>query len=59
MDYNDLSTKYTLIGKDKRKDNELTEEIKNQVMGRKGIGKLAALYLSNKYYIISKTKNYE
>ena len=26
-------------------------------MGRKGIGKLAALYLSNKYYIISKTKN--
>lgn len=57
MDYNDLSTKYTLIGKDKRKDNELTEEIKKQVMGRKGIGKLAALYLSNKYYIISKTKN--
>lgn len=57
MNYGDLSEKYALIGKDKREDGELTEEIKKQVMGRKGIGKLAALYLSNKYYLISKTEN--
>lgn len=55
MDYDDLSEKYALIGKDKRADNELTDEVKKQLMGRKGIGKLAALYLSNKYYLISKT----
>lgn len=57
MNYDDLSEKYALIGKDKRADGELTEEIKKQVMGRKGIGKLAALYLSNKYYLISKKEN--
>lgn len=57
MNYGDLSEKYALIGKDKREDGELTDEIKKQVMGRKGIGKLAALYLSNKYYLISKTEN--
>mgnify|MGYP004496633241 CR=1 FL=1 len=57
MNYDDLSEKYALIGKDKREDSELTDEIKRQVMGRKGIGKLAALYLSNKYYLISKTEN--
>ncbi|MCM1234962.1 MAG: ATP-binding protein [Ruminococcus flavefaciens] len=56
MGYLDLSEKYALIGKDKREDGELTDEIKKQLMGRKGIGKLAALYLSNKYYLISKTK---
>lgn len=57
MNYGDLSEKYALIGKDKREDSELTDEIKKQVMGRKGIGKLAALYLSNKYYLITKTEN--
>lgn len=57
MDYSDLAHKYTLIGKDKRQDVELTDELKKQVMGRKGIGKLAALYLSNKYYLISKKYN--
>jgi len=56
MDYDDLSEKYALIGKDKRADSELTDEVKSQLMGRKGIGKLAALYLSNKYYLISKTE---
>lgn len=59
MDYEDLAEKYVLIGKDKRDDNELTDEIKKQMMGRKGIGKLAALYLSNKYYLISKTEDTE
>lgn len=59
MDYNDLAEKYVLIGKDKRDDQNVSEEIKRQLMGRKGIGKLAALYLSNKYYLISKTHNAE
>ena len=54
MDYNDLSEKYVLIGKDKREDDQISEEIKKQLMGRKGIGKLAALYMSNKYYLVSK-----
>ena len=56
MGYDDLVSKYTLIGRDKRNDNTIDEEIKKQLMGRKGIGKLAALYLSKKYYLISKTK---
>ena len=56
MGYDDLEKKYTLIGKDKRDDNTLDEETRKQLMGRKGIGKLAALYLSKKYYLISKTE---
>lgn len=54
MDYTDLSEKYVLIGKDKRADDQISEEIKKQLMGRKGIGKLAALYLSNKYFLVTK-----
>ncbi|GEM_PF-487429 len=57
MDYQDLAEKYVLIGKDKRDDDKIDNETKQQLMGRKGIGKLAALYMSNKYYLISKTKN--
>lgn len=57
MGYNDLSEKYTLIGKDKRDDATIDEKTKNQLMGRKGIGKLAALFLSHRYYLISKTKD--
>lgn len=59
MDYNDLSEKYVLIGKDKREDDQISEEIKKQLMGRKGIGKLAALYMSNKYYLVSKKNDKE
>lgn len=59
MDYNDLSEKYVLIGKDKREDDQISEEVKKQLMGRKGIGKLAALYMSNKYYLISKKNGKE
>ena len=55
MDYDDLADKYALIGKNKRLDEELNTNQKNKVMGRKGIGKLAALYLSSKYFLISKT----
>jgi signal transduction histidine kinase len=54
MDYDDLAEKYALIGKNKRSDTDLSDIQKNRVMGRKGIGKLAALYLSSKYYLISK-----
>lgn len=54
MDYGDLARKYVWIGRNKRNDNELLEDDKKNVMGRKGIGKLAALYLSNSYFIISK-----
>jgi signal transduction histidine kinase len=56
MTYNDLAEKYTLIGKNKRLDKDLDENAKEKVMGRKGIGKLAALYLASTYYIVSKTK---
>lgn len=59
MDYNDLSEKYVLIGKDKREDDQISEDIKKQLMGRKGIGKLAALYMSNKYYLVSKKNGKE
>lgn len=59
MDYNDLSEKYVLIGKDKREDDQISEEVKKQLMGRKGIGKLAALYMSDKYYLVSKKNGIE
>lgn len=54
MNYRDLSEKYVLLGKDKREDQEVSDDIKKELMGRKGIGKLAALYLSHKYYLVSK-----
>ena len=54
MDYSDLADKYVWIGRNKRSDSDLTTADKKTVMGRKGIGKLAALYLSNKYYILTK-----
>lgn len=57
MSYTDLAEKYVWIGRNKRNDSDLTNVEKQTVMGRKGIGKLAALYLSNKYYIITKKAN--
>lgn len=57
MSYSDLAEKYVWIGRNKRTDTELTDAEKKTVMGRKGIGKLAALYLSNQYYIITKKEN--
>lgn len=54
MDYADLAEKYVWIGRNKRTDTELTADEKQSVMGRKGIGKLAALYLSNRYFILTK-----
>lgn len=41
--------KYLQVGKKNRPDDD------TQMMGRKGIGKLAAFYLSNKYYLFTKT----
>ncbi|HEL2422540.1 TPA: ATP-binding protein [Streptococcus suis] len=51
MSYEDLSTKYALIGRNKRISSE---ELSEKTKGRKGIGKLATLFLSKKYYIVSK-----
>ena len=59
MDYQDLAEKYVWVGRNKRFDNDVTEKDRPNIMGRKGIGKLAALYLSNKYYILTKQKNSE
>ena len=59
MDYADLARKYVWIGRNKRNDADLLEDEKKNVMGRKGIGKLAALYLSNNYYILTKKKAVE
>ena len=59
MNYDDLAEKYVWIGRNKREDEDLNAADKQSLMGRKGIGKLAALYLSNRYYIFSKKNNNE
>ena len=59
MSYNDLAEKYVWIGRNKRDDEDIPSYDKSSLMGRKGIGKLAALYLSNKYYIFSKKNGEE
>lgn len=45
-----IKDKYLQVGKKNRADAD------NIMMGRKGIGKLAAFYLSNKYYVVTKTE---
>ncbi len=52
MSFDDLSQKYTLIGRNKRLENDNRN---GKTLGRKGIGKLAALYLSPKYYLYTKS----
>lgn len=59
MNYDDLAEKYVWIGRNKREDEDLSSSDKETLMGRKGIGKLAALYLSNRYYIFSKKDGVE
>ena len=54
MTYDDLCNKYTLIGRNKR---ETLDNIEGKTLGRKGIGKLAALYLSPQYYLVTKTRD--
>lgn len=51
MSYSDLQDKYTVIGRNKR---EGEDNISGKTLGRKGIGKLAALYLSPEYYLYTK-----
>ncbi|HEL2459648.1 ATP-binding protein [Streptococcus suis] len=51
MSFDDLSNKYTMIGRNRRLSEE---ELSEKVKGRKGIGKLATLYLTKKYYIVTK-----
>lgn len=57
MNYLDLANRYVLLGRNKRDDLIDNDTIKYP-MGRKGIGKLAALYLSKNFYIITK-KDYK
>lgn len=47
---------YVIVGRNRRESVVKVAE-SNEVMGRKGIGKLAALYLSENYYLITKTEN--
>lgn len=53
MSYEDLASKYVFVGRNKRLD----ENYDFKSMGRKGIGKLATLYLSDNVYIISKNNH--
>ena len=52
MNDEDLKSKYVRIGRNRR-----TENNKDTAAGRKGIGKIAALYLSDKYQIIIRKDN--
>lgn len=56
MSYLDLLNKYTLIGRNRREENE---NLSDKIKGRKGVGKLAGLFLSNKYYIVTKKDGIE
>ena len=58
MGYLDLVEKYAFLGKNKR-DEIFDTTKKGKVMGRKGVGKLAGMYLSDRYYLISKTGSEE
>ena len=53
MSYDDLCNKYTIIGRNKRLDDPNDKTI----LGRKGVGKLAALFLSDKYYLTTKSSS--
>jgi hypothetical protein len=53
MSLDELSENYIQIGRNRRIDQGNSDS----VMGRKGIGKLAALYLSKHYYVLTKKEN--
>lgn len=55
MDEESMIKDYAIVGRNKREN--LLPEVADKKMGRKGIGKLAALYLSNTYYVITKKGN--
>ena len=54
MTEKELKEKYVVVGQNKRNDPTVDPE---KMMGRKGVGKLAALFLTNKYDICTKTAN--
>lgn len=58
MSYDDFSKYYIKIGHNKRVENPDYED-SDDVMGRKGIGKLAALYLTSHYEVISKRAGHD
>lgn len=55
MSQDEIKNNYIQVGRNRR----LEQEDADSVMGRKGIGKLAALYLSNHYFVISKKENFD
>lgn len=56
MSHEDMQI-YAKVGHNKRTALKLEgKEISSDIMGRKGIGKLAALYLSESYYILTKSE---
>jgi hypothetical protein len=57
MDEKFVIENYIKIGFNKRKDSNYVK--KKSVMGRKGIGKLAALYLSDKFMFMTKMKGHK
>ncbi len=58
MDSDGIAT-YVKVGFNKRTDLHKPTDENYLTMGRKGIGKLAALYLSENYYLITKTSKEE
>ena len=56
MSQADLREKYALIGRNKRTGSD---NITGKTLGRKGIGKLAALYLSPRYVLATKNTSEE
>lgn len=53
MSFKELRDNYVHIGRNRRLDQDNSDS----VMGRKGIGKLAALYLSRHYFVSTKKEN--
>ena len=53
MDYDEIKDNYVVIGKNKRDGAPDSDTL----MGRKGVGKLAALFLSKKYVFTTKKKD--
>lgn len=50
---------YAKVGFNKRLRDSVKSQKDYQIMGRKGIGKLAALYLSESYYLLTKRDTHE
>lgn len=53
MDRDGLST-YVQVGRDRRREDRAVQPAGHEIMGRKGIGKLAALYLSEDYFLVTR-----